>query len=375
MDEVALVPANNTPQADQKKQIAGSLDEQKSTQEGSRNPTRLESWYWVAGIVGCIVAVIALASELARWPDQGAPQGDVGATTNSGATDDQPAEIARGGLLVDKPAWGGVDDGARYLGDRLRQGDVMKPGDYIASKNLMAVLYMQPDGNVVLAAFRRLIWETGTTDLDVAHIGLEDNGNLVVRSADGEAIWDPWSLPEDQRSLEPNAYESATSTAELVIQNDGNLVAYNSSNPARDGAWWDTETNGTTHEPLLITEAELSAGMSLEPNEYIRNIETSTPHALVFQDDGNLVLYEPGKIVDWDSNTDGIDVARVVVREDGDVVWESEAGDTALHTATAGYPDAYLRLGGDGNLVVYERVPGGDDRPIWSRNKNELVRP
>lgn len=66
--------------------------------------------------------------------------------------DGQVDTTGQGGLVHEQPAWRGLDEGANYRGDRLRQGDILRPGDYLASENLIAVLYVQPDGNVILAA-------------------------------------------------------------------------------------------------------------------------------------------------------------------------------------------------------------------------------
>ena len=280
--------------------------------------------------------------------------------------------IAVSGGAVDK-AWNGVEEGSRYLGSHLRRGDTLGPGEYIASESLLTVLYMEDDGNVVLATKRRIIWETGTSGRGASQLKLEADGNLEIQAADGTALWDPQYLPDKAGPAEPGAFMASTATAQLVVEEDGNLVAYNSPDHAADGKWWEAGTAGRGSQLTLIGGANLTAGMELGADEYIHNLDTSTPHMLVLQGDGNLVIYSPGQVPVWSSETDTLDVVRVVVEQDGDVVFLDPDGRAVAHTDTGGNPDAFLRLGGDGNLVVYAREPG-DDRPIWSRLDDELTR-
>ena len=296
---------------------------------------------------------------------------DIGTTLPGAETSDETRSISGG--RIDEP-WEGVSDGSHYRGDRLQQGESLRPGDYIASDNLMAMLHMEHDGNVILAVNERMVWETGTGGRGATQMELQDDGNLVVQASDGRAIWDPRDLPSDQDRAGHAAYLAATPTWQLVIGGDGNLVAFNSQDQAEGGSWWQSGTDGTFAQPTNTGDANLAVGEELLVGEYIRNLDTETPHAMVLQGDGNLVIHGPGRSYVWDSDTDTLDVMRLVVAHDGDVLFESADGEVIARTATDGHPDAFLRLGDDGNLVVYDREPGSD-RAIWSRVRDELVRP
>ncbi|MCD8485773.1 MAG: S8 family serine peptidase, partial [Desertifilum sp.] len=79
---------------------------------------------------------------------------------------------------------------------------------------------------------------------------------------------------------------------------------------------------------------------------------TSTGYKFIFQNDGNLVLYNPqGKAI-WSTEITGIRADRFVVQKDGNVVLY-DGRHQIWATNTSGHPGAYLAIQGDGNLVVY----------------------
>jgi hypothetical protein len=79
---------------------------------------------------------------------------------------------------------------------------------------------------------------------------------------------------------------------------------------------------------------------------------TSTGYKFIFQNDGNLVLYNPqGKPI-WATGTDGTGADRFSVQADGNVVLY-DRGKPVWATVTYGNSGAYFAIQGDGNLVVY----------------------
>ncbi len=263
-------------------------------------------------------------------------------------------------------AWNGVGSNGNYKGRYIRRGESLTPGDYIASDNLRAVLMLQRDGNLVLAVEGRVIWESGTNGWDVDRAVLQaSDGNFVLYAGD-DPVWDPRDLRANQYPVIGSPYENSTSTGYLVVQNDGNVVAYNSNSPSNSTYWWHTHTQGTTEAVRNIGDANLTAGQSIRRGEYIHNLDTTTPHALILQGDGNLVLYGPGADVEWDANTDRRGAVRATMQHDGNFVLYRSDDSPVAATGTGGRKDrgVFIRLGNDGNLVVHEPVGDGTD-VLW----------
>ncbi|MCU1647542.1 MAG: lectin [Nocardia sp.] len=94
---------------------------------------------------------------------------------------------------------------------------------------------------------------------------------------------------------------------------------------------------------------ELGTGKSLNSGAY----------SLTLQDDGNLVLEEPGKVI-WSSGTNGSGVTRGMLQQDGNfVLYAGE--DAKWSTKTDGKSADRLTLQPDRNLVLY-----GGDSALWS---------
>lgn len=95
---------------------------------------------------------------------------------------------------------------------------------------------------------------------------------------------------------------------------------------------------------------ELGLGQSLQNGGY----------SLTLQNDGNLVLTEPGNEV-WASGTHGQDVQRAVMQEDGNFVLYKSDGKAAWSTQTTGKGADRIVLQPDRNLVMY-----AGDKAIWA---------
>ncbi|MEU8580245.1 LysM peptidoglycan-binding domain-containing protein [Streptomyces abikoensis] len=99
---------------------------------------------------------------------------------------------------------------------------------------------------------------------------------------------------------------------------------------------------------------ELGLGQSLQGGIY----------TLTLQDDGNLVLSEPGGVV-WATNTHEQGVQRAVLQDDGNFVLYT--GDGAVWATDTNGKDAdRLVMQADRNVVLY----GKDDSPLWASDTN-----
>lgn len=151
--------------------------------------------------------------------------------------------------------------------------------------NTGVVLAMQADGNLVAYSSSQAVWNSGTYGHPGAFTKMQDDGNLVVYGTDGTPLWNSHTnglnhactvfaagsvlLPGERYQTcdaqfqvtiaggnlieyGPNGYARAlTNTgtvAKLIMQYDGNLVAYTAAN----GAVWNTGTYGHTGAQLNI---------------------------------------------------------------------------------------------------------------------------
>jgi prepilin-type N-terminal cleavage/methylation domain-containing protein len=110
----------------------------------------------------------------------------------------------------------------------LRQGEILHPGHFIRSGSGAFVAWMQGDGNFVIYQNGAAVWASGTHGSgfflrhDPAH-----PGNLNVTRPDWTVAWSTFGQCS-------NRHKTGVRT---VLQNDGNLVTYNSSGEALWARW------------------------------------------------------------------------------------------------------------------------------------------
>ncbi len=111
---------------------------------------------------------------------------------------------------------------------------------------------------------------------------------------------------------------------------------------------------GSGSAELLSPNQALDAGQSLR--------STDGRYELVYQGDGNLVLYDATSTALWASNTGGISPGFVVMQGDGNFVIYDDLGAPAWSSGSAGHPGAWLVVQNDGNVVIYD----ADGTPLWA---------
>lgn len=104
----------------------------------------------------------------------------------------------------------------------------------------------------------------------------------------------------------------------------------------------------------------LLPGERLEMHQELRS--PNDRFALVYQADGNLVLYRDDGLPLWASQTAGTSVGDASMQEDGNFVVYDAAGVPVWASGTDGNPGAVVKLQPDGNLVIYTVA----DVPIWA---------
>jgi hypothetical protein len=103
---------------------------------------------------------------------------------------------------------------------KIKPSQGLTPGHSWHSCDERFKLAMQTDSNLVLYEGNTALWATGTVGQDVAFMIMQADGNLVLYNTSEGAVW----------NSETPGYEGAS----LAIQNDGNLVIYN---PGGQAIW------------------------------------------------------------------------------------------------------------------------------------------
>ena len=231
--------------------------------------------------------------------------------------------------------------------DTLTPEAKMQPGDFIVSSNGLFVLIMQYSGQLILYKSSQPLWQSGVINWsqENAYFRFQNDGNLVLYTADNKAIW----------ASDTNGKDGSR----LLLQDDGNLVLYTADNKAI----WASDTNTNT----TITKymgSQLTKGSKLNINEYLRSPDWR--YFLAMQDNGVLSLYTAGQTQTlWASDTNGKSGKYVIMQNDGNVViysdtkalWASDTNGKGLGTLT---------LQNDGNLVLYSAT----SRVLWASDTN-----
>lgn len=104
----------------------------------------------------------------------------------------------------------------------------------------------------------------------------------------------------------------------------------------------------------------LAPGEALYPGQAIQSAGGAA--SLVYQDDGNLVVYRADGTPVWASHTAGTAPGDLVMQWDGNLVLYDAGGRALWASQTHGHDRARLVLQDDGVLVVYAE----DGAPLWS---------
>jgi hypothetical protein len=247
------------------------------------------------------------------------------------------------------------------------------------------ILEFQLDGNLVLskrANPRKVLWASGTSGRGTK-LSVQSDGNVSIYDRSNQPIW------ATNTDRNPGAF--------LSLQNDGNLVVYTpnkkpvfATNTSQSVV---TTTNSTPNNSVPVAStppkkptfdddfrrliaarkaasapatncgADLRISTQNGKDENFSRAKqwtTCNKYNLVFQNDGNLVLYSPNSNPVWATGTEGR-AARMSVQANGNVVLYDFSDRAIWATNTTGNPGAVLTLQTDGNLVVYTR----ERKPIF----------
>ena len=213
-------------------------------------------------------------------------------------------------------------------------GQTMVPNQRVYSDNGQYFLVLQSDGNLVFYGAGGPLWASNTVGSGATQAMMQPNGVFVLYRPGGAVVWQ---------------LNTGWGGSFLNVQNDGNLVFY------RFKPVWDSHTSDVSSmqnlAPVMFwPPAHIAPGNSYTLGQYF----------LIFQTDGNLVLYKNGSQAIWSSGTAGSGATDAWMQADGNFVIYNN-GRPVWQSNTAGTPNPFLSLQADGNLVVYGQIP------VWDR--------
>lgn len=186
-------------------------------------------------------------------------------------------------------------------------------------------LVYQAEGNLVLYQGWKPLWWSSAGGTNSTSLNMQGDGNLVLY-AGTTPLW--------------NTQTNGHAGARLAVQPDCNLVVYS----AEGRPLWASGTQ------CFSLSALLAPGQGLAPGQSIRSANGAAQ--LIYQTDGNLVLYGPGRAL-WSTQTNGRTLGLAIMQGDGNFVLYDAATTPLYNTQTNGRAGAYLRLQTDCNLGVY----------------------
>lgn len=220
----------------------------------------------------------------------------------------------------------------------LTTGQELKPGEYLLSPHKQSVLVLQGDGNLVYYENFAPVWSSGTAGKAPKKLIMQGDGNLVLYDTNNAAVW-----------------SSGTNTGTsnyLTIQTDGNAVIYGSNQ-----ALWNI---GSVHIPSQTNYVNTFVNSGgIYPGQLLQTPDRR--FKLIFQYDGNLVLYSPNRAL-WSSGTAGKPAVITRIQGDGNIVIYDINGRPVWNSGTDRNPNSTLFLQQDGNLVLYN----AQNRAVWS---------
>ncbi|MBI3401207.1 MAG: hypothetical protein HY048_07275 [Acidobacteria bacterium] len=103
-----------------------------------------------------------------------------------------------------------------------------------------------------------------------------------------------------------------------------------------------------------IVYPSIDTGRGLAPDQSVRSPDGR--FQLVYQRDGDLVLYGPDRVRVWSSGTEGETAGRAIMDAGGDFVVYDADGSEVWSAGSGSHPGSYLVVQNDGRVVVY--APG-----------------
>ena len=111
-----------------------------------------------------------------------------------------------------------------------------------------------------------------------------------------------------------------------------------------------------------VPKGILPSGAFMRPGDALWS--PNGEYQLLFQRDGNLVLYRKGRPL-WSTGTADRDVRECLMQPDGNLVLYARGRTPVWASNTQGNQGAFLSLQNDGNVVIYRPAI-----PVWASGTN-----
>jgi predicted alpha/beta hydrolase family esterase len=233
-------------------------------------------------------------------------------------------------------------------GSILNAGQWLAPGSSLASPDGRYRLDYQPDGNLVVRRADGLaVWASGTAGRSAGQALMQTDSNFVVYDAAGAAVWHTgtWGIPGAYLSMQNNG-------AFVIYRGDGQRL-WGSPVPANE-----VDPGGGTPTPGNGLDT-LTAGQRVYPGQAVSSADRR--FALTYQTDGNLVLYGPGGAPRWSTQTFH-SPGYAEMQNDGNFVVYASDGTPMWASQTASTRSARLVVHNDGNVAIYTSA----NLMVWS---------
>ncbi len=227
---------------------------------------------------------------------------------------------------------------AGYSNHILGSGQSINAAERIISTDGYSTLGIE-SGRVTLRTNFVSSWTAGSNS---SRLVMQSDGNLVVYNSSNQPTWDSGTV--------------GNGPSRLVMQSDGNLVVYTESGQP---TWSSGTILPVDHHSY--PHSSISSNGTMYTGQNSQNI--SRKHALILQSDGNLVLYSGGRAT-WATYTVNSGAVRLVMQSDGNLVLYNKDNRAVWNSGTVGHGASSLQIQSDGNLVVYNST----NSATWASN-------
>jgi hypothetical protein len=231
-----------------------------------------------------------------------------------------------------------LPSGTVAQGDDMKPGELLSPDQAISSANGQYRFVYQSDGNLVL--YRNTdgtpLWASNTHGTSVGACIMQGDGNLVIYDASTAPIWSSgtWQHPGSR----------------LVIQDDGNVVIYRQDNVP---VWATNTVQPVVPSGAVAQGDDMQPGELLSPNQPIssgngeyRLVIQSDGNLVLYRTSDGTPL--------WASGTDGHPVGACILQGDGNLVIYDTEATPIWSSDTWQHPGSRLVVQDDGNVVIYQ---------------------
>ena len=218
----------------------------------------------------------------------------------------------------------------------------------LTSTNGKYKVVSQEDGNLVVYNDNIPLWWSGTNRLTPRYTTIiTPNGEYILKDEDTEL----WKNTENSKG---------NGTYTLIMQDDGNLVLYDSANHP----YWASGTNkiqGPANEVRNATNSVTSGFYSVTIKDKLTS--NNGRFHVDTQSDGNLVVYD-GTTPLWASGTNQPSQYTTRITSDGEYILKDDNNRVLWGSKTAGKGIApfTLQMRDDGNLVLYDSL----NKALWA---------